>query len=34
VVDHVKPLKRAGADAPNHMQWQSKEAAKNKDKTE
>jgi len=34
VVDHVKPLKRGGADAPNNMQWQSKEAAKKKDKTE
>lgn len=34
VVDHVKPLKRGGADAPTNMQWQTKEAAKAKDKTE
>jgi hypothetical protein len=34
VVDHVKPLKRGGADAPSNMQWQTKEAAKAKDKWE
>lgn len=34
VVDHIKPLKRGGADAPSNMQWQTKEAAKQKDKTE
>lgn len=34
VVDHVVPLKRHGADAPSNMQWQTKEAAKQKDKTE
>ncbi len=34
VVDHVTPLKRGGADAPSNMQWQTKEAAKAKDKTE
>src|SRR5437868_4659846 len=38
VIDHVKPLKRggadAGADAPSNMQWQSKAVAKAKDKTE
>jgi hypothetical protein len=34
VIDHVKPLKRGGADAPSNMQWQTKEAAKQKDKTE
>jgi hypothetical protein len=28
VIDHVKPLKRGGADAPSNMQWQTKEAAK------
>jgi hypothetical protein len=34
VIDHVKPLKRGGADAPSNMQWQTKEAAKQKDRTE
>ena len=34
VVDHVKPLKRGGADAPSNMQWQTKEAAKAKDRVE
>jgi hypothetical protein len=34
VVDHVTPLKRGGADAPNNMQWQTKEQAKAKDKVE
>ena len=34
VIDHVKPLKRGGADAPSNMQWQTKEAAKAKDKWE
>jgi hypothetical protein len=34
VIDHVKPLKRGGADKPNNMQWQTKEAAKQKDKWE
>jgi hypothetical protein len=34
VVDHVKPLKRGGADTPSNMQWQTKEAAKAKDKWE
>lgn len=34
VIDHVKPLKRGGADDPSNMQWQTKEAAKAKDKTE
>jgi hypothetical protein len=33
-VDHVRPLKRGGADAPNNMQWQTTQAAKEKDKTE
>jgi hypothetical protein len=34
VVDHVKPLACGGADAPSNMQWQTKAAAKAKDKTE
>ena len=34
VIDHVKPLKRGGADSPSNMQWQTKQAAKEKDKTE
>jgi hypothetical protein len=34
VIDHVDPLKRGGADAPSNMQWQTKEAAKEKDKWE
>jgi hypothetical protein len=34
VVDHVKPLKRGGADSPSNMQWQTKEAAKAKDRWE
>ena len=34
VVDHVKPLACGGADATSNMQWQTKEEAKVKDKTE
>ena len=34
VIDHVKALKHGGADAPSNMQWQTKEAAKAKDKWE
>ena len=34
VIDHVNPLKRGGADAPGNMQWQTKAAAKEKDKWE
>ena len=34
VVDNVVPLKRGGADAPGNMQWQTTQAAKQKDKTE
>src|SRR3989442_1825016 len=30
VIDHVVPLKRGGADAPGNMQWQTKDAAKEK----
>lgn len=34
VIDHVKPLKSGGADAPSNMQWQTKAEAKSKDKWE
>jgi hypothetical protein len=34
VVDHIRPLKRGGADASGNMQWQTVQAAKEKDKTE
>jgi hypothetical protein len=34
VVDHIKPLKRGGSDSPSNMQWQTKAAAKAKDKWE
>lgn len=34
VIDHVVPLKRGGADAPENMQWQTVAEAKAKDKIE
>jgi hypothetical protein len=34
VIDHIIPLKRGGSDTPDNMQWQTIEAAKQKDKTE
>jgi hypothetical protein len=34
VIDHIVPLKRGGSDNPWNMQWQTKEAAKQKDKVE
>jgi hypothetical protein len=34
IVDHIKPLKRGGSDAPSNMQWQTQAAAKAKDKWE
>jgi len=30
----VTPLKRGGADSPGNMQWQTREAAKEKDRWE
>jgi len=34
VIDHKVPLKRGGSDRPSNMQWQTKAAAKEKDKWE
>lgn len=34
VIDHVQALKRGGADDPSNMQWQTKEAARAKDRVE
>jgi len=34
VIDHVQALAEGGADDPSNMQWENKEAAKAKDKTE
>jgi hypothetical protein len=34
VIDHIRPLNRGGADAPENMQWQTVEAAKEKDRVE
>ncbi len=34
VIDHIVPLKRGGADKVWNMQWQTKAAAKAKDKSE
>jgi hypothetical protein len=34
VVDHIKALKRGGADDPSNMQWQTKAEAKAKDRIE
>ena len=34
VVDHIVPLKRGGADSPENMQWQPRDEAKAKDRTE
>ena len=34
VIDHVRALKRGGSDTPGNMQWQTKAAAKAKDKVE
>ena len=34
VIDHITPLKRGGADNTSNMQWQTKSAAKAKNKVE
>src|SRR5690349_16399009 len=34
VIDHIVPRSRSGSDSPSNMQWQSKEEAKIKDRTE
>jgi hypothetical protein len=34
VVDHVHPLCAGGADRPSNMQWQTREAAAIKDRSE
>ena len=34
VIDHIKPLKRGGADIPSNMQWQTEGAAMQKDRWE
>ena len=34
VVDHIRPLKRGGADRPSNMQWQTTAEGKAKDRVE
>ena len=34
IIDHINPLACGGADSPANMQWQSKAAAKAKDRWE
>jgi hypothetical protein len=34
VIDHIQALKHGGADSPDNMQWQSREAARAKDQVE
>jgi hypothetical protein len=34
VIDHIRPLTCGGADAPDNMQWQSRQAAREKDRWE
>jgi hypothetical protein len=34
VIDHIVPLACGGTDSPSNMQWQTKAAAKAKDKSE
>lgn len=34
VIDHIRALKRGGADHPSNMQWQTRAAARAKDRIE
>jgi hypothetical protein len=34
MIDHIQALKHGGADSPDNMQWQTREAAKAKDRVE
>lgn len=34
IIDHIQALKHGGVDSPSNMQWQTKAAAKAKDKWE
>lgn len=34
VIDHIRALKHGGSDTPDNMQWQTREAAKAKDRIE
>jgi len=34
VIDHIRALACGGEDAPRNMQWQTREEAKEKDRTE
>jgi hypothetical protein len=34
VIDHIRALRRGGADLPHNLQWQSRAAAREKDRVE
>jgi len=34
VIDHTRALKHGGSDTPSNMEWQTRQAAKAKDRTE